>query len=254
MTSHPINTDTVFYKNLPLDFTLGDDAAERRLFREYGAVFVARGGVSPPNKVVFEDEADVGQFQSGLNIARYRIGEFSLELQARAMDGLVNAIEEAAGVGLTITPRGADSARRNYGDTIELWKSRVEPALVHWVSKGRLTQQQADTIRGLRPYEQVPAIFALEEDGLFFSKDLSKSIIYSVAPPGASQHLSLLAFDVAEFDDASVRDILARHCWYQTVTSDLPHFTFLGMEEGELERLGLRLVENSGRKFWLPDV
>jgi len=42
-------------------------------------------------------------------------------------------------------------------------------------------------------------------------KSLDKSIIYSVAPPGASQHLSMLALDVKEFQNAKVRETLARH-------------------------------------------
>ncbi len=254
MTNPTFISDSAFFKNLPEDFVLGDDAAQRRLFREYGAIFVARGGVIAPHKVVFKDDDDVGEFQSRLEIAKCRIGEFSLELQAIAMDGLQRAISAAAGEGLSITARAADSARRNYGDTVDLWKSRVEPALVHWVEKGRMTHAQADAIRNLSPFEQVPKVFELEEEGIYFAKDLSKSIIYSVAPPGASQHLSLLAFDVAEFNNERVREILADHYWYQTVTSDLPHFTFLGVRESELSGLGLRLVENSYRKFWLPDV
>jgi hypothetical protein len=243
-----------FFQNLPPNFILSDDAAQQRLFREYGAVFLARGGVLAPNKVVFRDEEDVAEFQSRLDIERRQIGEFSLELQATAMARLQRAINEASDEGLSISPRGADSARRNYSHTIALWNSRVEPALVHWVEKERITQEQADAIRELPPFKQVPEVFALEEQGIFFAKDLSKSIIYSVAPPGASQHLSLLAFDVAEFDNARVREILADNYWYQTVTSDLPHFTFLGVAESELAELGLRLVENSSRRFWLPDV
>jgi hypothetical protein len=246
--------DRRFFQNLPPDFILGDDAAQQRLFREYGAVFLSRGGVRAPNKVVFRDEEDVSDFQSRLNIEQRQIGEFSLELQAAAMDRLQRAIHEASDEGLSISPRGADSARRNYSDTIALWNSRVEPALLHWVEKGRITQAQADAIRELPPFKQVPEVFFLEEHGIFFAKDLSKSIIYSVAPPGASQHLSMLAFDVAEFDTPRVREILAHNYWYQTVTSDLPHFTFLGVGEDELPELGLRLVENSSRRFWLPDV
>ena len=254
MSGTKIDRDSLFVRNLPVDFTLGADAAQQRLFREYGAVFVARGGVTPPNKVVFEDEADVAGFQSQLNIVRREIGEFSVELQAAAMDGLSNAIDAAQIAGHSITPRGSDSARRNYTDTIELWKSRVEPALLHWVGLGRMTQMQADDLRALSPYEQVPEVFALEEQGIYFAKDLSKSIIYSVAPPGASQHLALLAFDVAEFDDRHVREILANHCWYQTVISDLPHFTFLGVEENKLPQMGLKRVAHSGREFWIPEI
>lgn len=233
---------------------MSDNAAERRLLREYGSVFVARGGVVAPDRVVFEDEETVAEFQSRLDIRSAEIGGFDLELQSVAMDALLHAVRAAEGEGLSITPRGQDSARRNYDDTIELWRSRVEPALVHWVEQGRMTSQQADAITGLSPFEQVPEIFALEEEGMYFAKDLSKSIIYSVAPPGASQHLSLLAFDVAEFDDVRVRRILADHYWYQTVVSDLPHFTFLGVDVLELPRLGLRQLISNDREFWIPTM
>ncbi|MEO8572878.1 MAG: hypothetical protein ABI481_02825 [Pyrinomonadaceae bacterium] len=254
MSSHAIDRDSLFFRSLSADFKLGDDTAQLRLFREYGAVFVARGGVIAPNKVVFRDERDVEQFQSKLDISGTDVAGLTLQLQTRAMDGLLKAINKATEAGLSITPRGADSARRNYNDTVELWKSRVEPALVHWVGNERITQEQADSIRDLSPYEQLPEIFHLEENGIFFAKDLTKSIIYSVAPPGASQHLSLLAFDIVEFEDPAVRQILAENHWYQTVTSDLPHFTFLGVAARELEGLGLRPVENNGRRFWIPDV
>jgi len=254
MPDDPIDSNSLFFRNLPADLEIGDDAAQQRLLHEYGAVFLARGGAVPPNKVVFKDESEVDGFQSRLNIAKRQIGDHFLELQSAAMDRLMNAIDEAAGVGLSITPRGADSARRNYNDTIELWKSRVEPALIHWVGKGRMTQEQADEMRSRAPYEQVPRVFELEADGIYFAKDLSKSIIYSVAPPGASQHLACLAFDIAEFDDAKVRRILAKNFWYQTVVSDLPHFTFLGVPESELSGLGLKRVESNQREFWIPNV
>ncbi len=254
MSIDSINSDKAFFQNLPVDLVLGGDVAQQRLFREYGAVFVARGGAIAPDRVVFEDDADVVRFQSGLDISQSQIGDFSLELQAAAMSRLINAINEAARAGFSITPRGSDSARRNYNDTIELWKSRVEPALEHWITKERMTHVQAEEIRSLSPYKQVPLVFALEEQGIYFAKDLSKSIIYSVAPPGASQHLSLLAFDVAEFNQREVREILARHFWYQTVVSDLPHFTFLGVAETELPGLGLRRIVNGDRGFWVPDV
>jgi hypothetical protein len=254
MPGRTSDQDNIFFRNLPDKFVLGNDAAQQRLLREYGAVYVARGGVIAPNKVVFKDEEDVSKFQLKLDIARCEIGGFSVELQAPALDKLRSAAAEAAASGLSITPRGADSARRNYNDTIELWRSRVEPALSHWVEKERITHGQAGEIRALSPFEQVPEIFALEESGIYFAKDLSKSIIYSVAPPGASQHLSLLAFDVAEFDEQVVRAVLSKHYWYQTVASDLPHFTFLGVEEKKLPGLGLKRLVNNDRDFWVPDI
>ena len=247
-------TASKFFDNLPPDLIAADNAAEQRLLREYGAVFLARGGVIPPSRIVFKDEDEVATFQSGVDVGASEMSGFDMELQSVAMAGLLEASDEALAAGFSITPRGPDSARRNYHGTVDLWNSRVEPALVHWVSKGRLTSEQADHIRSLPPHGQVPEVFALEQDGIYFAKDLSKSIIYSVAPPGASQHLSMLAFDVAEFNEPQVRKILARHRWYQTVVSDLPHFTYLGMEQQELSETGLKQVTHLEREFWIPDI
>ena len=243
-----------FYKNLPKDFELPKDDAGRLLLREYGAVFLARGGATPPKKVVYRDEADVVAFQNTLKRSTEIIGGTRIELQTAAMEALKAAIAEAAKSGLTIGPRGADSARRGYNQTVNLWASRVNPGFVHWVGQRRVTQAEAIRIRSLTPYEQVPEILELESQGIFFAKSLDKSIIYSVAPPGTSQHLSMLALDVKEFENARVRAILAKHKWFQTVSSDLPHFTFLGADESELPNLGLKKVINSGRTFWIPNI
>lgn len=243
-----------FLSNLPQIFSGGLSSVEALLLREYGSVFLARGGAVPPTKIVFRDEADVAGFQSRLEIAAESIGGFKMEFQAAALRKLREAIQEAGSLGLTITPRGADSGRRTYGETVGLWASRVEPALSHWVEQGRLAPAVASGISALAPFDQVTEVLTLEESGLYFAKDLSKSIIYSVAPPGTSQHLSMLAFDVREFDDSRVRDVLARHYWYQTVVSDLPHFTFLGVPERELAALGLKRVESCARSFWVPDL
>jgi hypothetical protein len=261
-TANNVNNGTIsntngmsFKKSLPQGFNEPADDVGRRLIKEYGAVFVAGGGAVAPKTVVFKDEKEVAAFQAGVQISKEHVGDFDLELQAPAMNALKNARGEAEAQGLTITPRSGDSARRNYEDTVGLWASRVEPALVHWVGQSKLEQAEADRIRGLTPYEQVPEVFKLESQGMFFAKDLSKSIVYSVAPPGTSQHLSMLALDVAEFQDPKVREILAKNGWYQTVVSDLPHFTYLGVPENELPGRGLKKqVDGAGRVFWVPDI
>lgn len=242
-----------FMSNLPAGFRNPTDDAGRLLLREYGAVFVARGGAVPPDTIVFRDQPEVSEFQASLKVSSENIGGFTLELQTPAMDALRKSIAEAKSANLSITPRDKDAARRSYDETIELWASRVDPALKHWVGNGRMTQDQADKLKALSPYEQVPEVLRLEAQGIYFAKDLSKSIIYSVAPPGTSQHLSMLAFDVNEHDNLAVRKILAKHGWYQTVISDLPHFTFLGVTESELPRLGLKKITDGGRSFWVPD-
>ena len=244
----------IFYQNLPKGFALPTNDAESLLLREYGSVYVARGGATPPNRIVFRDEADVTAFQAGLKRSSENIGGTTVELQAAAMKALLEARAEAQKNRSSISPRGADSARRGYQQTVTLWASRVNPGFTYWVGKGRVSPSEARRIKALTPFEQVPEILRLEQDRIFFAKSLDKSIIYSVAPPGTSQHLSMLALDVKEFDNARVREILAKHGWYQTVTSDLPHFTYLGVDESELPKLGLKPVTNSGRVFWVPDI
>lgn len=249
-----VQTDhNTFYENLPAGFEMSKTDAEKLLLREYGAVFVARG-VTAPTKVAFRDEAEVAAFHTRAGSVSETIGGINVTLQKAAMDALQAARADAKKQNLTIGPRSADSSRRDYKHTVDLWASRVDPGLAYWSGKGRITQADVTRIRKLSPYDQVPEIFALEAKGIYFAKSLDKSIIYSVAPPGTSQHLSMLALDVKEFENARVRAILAAHGWFQTVTSDLPHFTYLGVGENELPGLGLKKVENSGRVFWVPDI
>lgn len=249
-------TNEKFLASLPAGFKLPDDTDEvgNRILADYGAVFVARGGAVPPPAVVFADETAVTSWQSGIKADRSDFGGINIELQSPAMKSLLEARDEARQDGLDITPRGTDAARRSYAETVKLWQSRVNPGLAHWVEDGRLAREDAAHIRGLNPHDQIPEILRLEADGLFFSTDFSKSILYSVAAPGTSQHISMLAFDVKEYDNPKVRAILSRHGWFQTVSSDMPHFTFLGVKEDELPSLGLKKTTNGGRAFWVPDL
>jgi len=244
----------LFNENLSKRFDIPTDAVGGKMLREYGAVFVAGNGAVSPDTVVFKNEAEVAAWQKNIRISKENIAGFEIELQTAAMKAYRKAIQEAAQNDLTITPRGADSARRSYVETVALWASRVNPALLHWIEKGRLTEAAAGKIRSLSPFEQVSEIFKLESEGMFFSKDLLKSIVYSVAPPGTSQHLSMLALDVKEHNSQEVREILAKHAWFQTVISDLPHFTYLGISENELASHGLKKITDGGRDFWIPDL
>jgi hypothetical protein len=244
--------DKQFLKNLPKEFVLPRTETEKLLLREYGAVFVARGGAVPPATIVFRDDAEVDKFQSSVKNTTTTISGTSVRLQTAALNALLDAIEDAKKQHLSIGPRSSDSSTRDYEHTVDLWASRVNPGLAYWTAKGKITKSEAARIKKLTPFEQVPVILGLEQAAIYFAKSLDKSIIYSVAPPGTSQHLSMLALDVKEFENAKVRAILAKHGWYQTVTSDLPHFTYIGVAEDQLPKLGLKKVENSGRIFWVP--
>lgn len=242
-----------FQGNLPSGFQTPTDTVGQRMFKEYGAMFVAKG-VTSPSKVVFDNESEVSAFQSGIQKSSENIGGVTIELQTAAMNALKEAVTEAKGKNLSITPRGDDAAKRSYQQTIDNWKKRVDAGLVFWLGKGRITQNEVSRIKALSPSEQVPEIFKLEEQGIFFAVGNQKTIIYSGAPPGTSQHISMLALDVAQFENPQVREVLAKHGWFQTVQSDLPHFTYLGVSESELPNLGLKKVTESGRTFWVPNL
>ena len=232
----------------------GRDPVARRILNEYGAVFMASGGVLPPPVCIFTGAEEVESFQRAARPEAREIGGVRIELQPAAMRALISAREEALAEGLDITPRdGSESARRGYADTIRLWNSRLLPALEYWRAQGRLTTEEAERVRQLPVREQVGVVLELERVGVYFSKDFSKSILYSVAAPGASQHLSLLAFDAAEYGDERVRRVLARHGWFRTVRNDCPHFTYLGLPESRLPSQGLKKIKTIDGEFWVPN-
>lgn len=231
------------------------DPVARRILEEYGAVFVADKKVKPPPVCVFTTEEQVTKFQEDAGFKAEYIAYDTVELQPEAMKHLLKAREQALKEGLDITPRdGAEAARRNYEDSVRLWNSRFDPALDYWQEQGRLTADDVTRLRALPLSAQIAEVLELEKNGIYFSKDLSKSILYSIAAPGTSQHIHMLAFDVNEFENPRVREIMAKHGWFQTVLSDLPHFTFLGLKEKDLPKHGLRSVEVNGQVFWIPNV
>ena len=172
-----------------------------------------------------------------------------------AMNALKAAISDAQGKGLNISPRdGVEAGRRSYAKTLSLWQSRFEPALKHWKSKGRLSDDQISTLRSLPIKEQVAGVLELEKTGVYFNTFFNNSILYSVAAPGTSQHLSMLAFDVTEYADVRVQKIMADQGWFRTVQNDAPHFTYLGYKESELPSIGLKKVSKKDGDFWIPQI
>jgi hypothetical protein len=231
------------------------DPVARRVLEDYGAMFLAASNVTLPPVCIFKSETEVSEFQADADFTTAIIGGDRIELQPAAMSALLAAREEARQLKLDITPRGGEeAARRSYEDTLRLWNTRFLPGLTHWSRLGRLSKEQATRLRRLPLGEQVREVLELEKGGIFFSKDFSKSILYSIAAPGTSQHLAMLALDVEQFADERVRRILARHGWFQTVKSDLPHFTYLGLEEKDLPARGLRPVISGKQLFWIPNI
>ena len=230
------------------------DPVSRRVLEDYGAIFMAQK-VMPPPVCVFQSDEEVAEFQERAGYTAEMFGFDKVELQPEAMKQLLKARAEAQKESLDITPRdGAEAARRSYEDSYNLWHTRFQPALDYWLAQGRLTEEQVARLKSLPLRNQVAEVLELEKSGIYFSKDMSKSILYSIAAPGTSQHIAMLAFDVNEFDNPRVREILAKHGWFQTVLSDLPHFTFLGLQEKDLPKHGLKQVEVDGQIFWIPNV
>jgi hypothetical protein len=233
---------------------INTDATARRIFSEYGAIFVAEDNVILPNKCIFEDETQVQLFQAKAASKSESFGDVVIQLQEPAMNALLEAQKEAAEKNLQISPRGGSiAAKRSYQNTVTLWNSRFYPALDYWMVKGKISLEEVSNARNLPINEQVAQVLEWEKDGLYFSTGFTKSILFSVAAPGASQHIFMLALDVEQFSNLEVRKILAKHGWFQTVKSDFPHFTYLGVEEKDLFGLGLKPFLINGYKFWLTD-
>jgi hypothetical protein len=226
-----------------------------RVLREYGSMFVAGDPVQLPDTCLFRGEAEVKRFQKKLKTKTVYSGGIPITLQQQAAEGLQASVEQAALEGLSISPLdGAIAGSRSYGDTLMLWNGRFFRALDHWTRRGRLTAEDREAISRVDLQKRIEMIIEWEAQGIYFSTDRTRSIFTSTAPPGASQHLSMLAFDVVEYGQPTVREILNRNGWFQTVVGDPPHFTFLGLPEDELQRRGLLLIARGNHRYWVPNL
>ena len=234
---------------------IGTDIVAARVLREYGAVFAAADTVTMPNSCMHRGEFDVVEFQKRLAKGTVEIGGVRIELQAAASAALQKALDEAVSKGMSITPYdGAIAGSRTYGDTLRLWNGRFFSALDYWARRGRLSEIDRAAVTGSPLHKRILMIMEWESQGIYFSTDRSRSIFSSTAPPGSSQHLSMLAFDVAEYSQPEVREIMNRNGWYQTIVGDPLHFTFLGVNETELPERGLRLEYRGTHRYWVPNL
>lgn len=235
--------------------SITDEAIASRLLSEYGSIFAAADSVKLPAKCVFEDESQVAEFQRGSRPRSELMSGVTIELQDAAMAALIAAQAEAAKLKLRITPLdGSIAGKRSYSDTIRIWDSRYLKALDHWVRRRKISIEHADIARKDDVITQIRKVMDWENDGLNFGTNIKGSIFSSTAPPGTSQHLSMLAFDVVQYSNRSVRAIMNKHGWFQTVANDPPHFTFLGLTEKELPSRGLRNIVRGNYNFWVPDL
>ncbi len=262
------NSSNVFLKKLQVRFSkpdvcmssacicsISDEPVALRLVSEYGSMFAAVDKVRLPSRCIFENETQVTEFHRGAKSSVETIGGVMIELQEAAMTALLSAQNEAAKKGLRISPLdGSIAGKRSYSDTIRIWNSRYLKALDHWVRRGKVSPEEAEIARQDKVLTQVRKVMDWEKIGLNFGTNIKGSIFSSTAPPGTSQHLSMLAFDVVQYSNRSVRALMNKHGWFQTVANDPPHFTYLGVDENELPSRGLKAITKGGYKFWVPAI
>ena len=227
----------------------------RRVLSDYGALFAAHDSVIVPATCIFPGEAPVQRYQASLVTDVVPFGNVRISLQRSAGEKLRIAIADAQSAGANITPLDGEIAgSRTFGQTLMLWNSRYIPGLEFWIKRGKLTETDRNEIAALELPQKIEKVLEWESRGILFSTNRTRSILTSTAPPGASQHLAMLAFDVVEYADPRVQGSLNRNGWFQTIVDDPPHFTFLGVSESELPSRGLQPVWKGAYKYWIPHL
>ena len=170
------------------------DATERRILKEYGAVFLANSAVKIPSRFMFDNPDETDKFQSSVQSSAQIIGGTRVTLQAAAMEDLLKAVAAAKAQKqpLTISPNGPEkeASRRTYEETVRLWNDRITTGINHWKShanrKGRkLTNDEGSKLASLSGLTQVKEVVRLEAEGFLFSTYKDKTIFASVAAPGS---------------------------------------------------------------------
>ena len=227
----------------------------RKIFSEYGAMFVASTAVQLPPSCYFPDEASATKFQSTLKTSTAVVEGVEIKLQAPAMASLLKVLDTAKQLNVRIAPLdGPIGAARTYPETVAIWNSRYEPALRFWVNQGKISPDEAECLATFSLEGRTERVIDFESHGLLFGTGRRSSIFASTAPPGASQHLSLIAFDVAGPVKPLITALFNANGWFQTIKGDPGHFTYLGVFEAELPKRGLKQVYYNGVRYWVPDL
>jgi hypothetical protein len=229
--------------------------AAKKVLTEYGAMFVASDKIVSPPTCLFRSDEEVATFQSGLTTGLVVINGVQFQFQKAAAESLNAAIADGLVQGIRIRPLdGTIAGGRNYSEAVRLWNSRFQPALKYWVAHEKISPDEASTVSAMTTDQQVEKVIVWEESGMSFGTNLKGSIFASTAPPGASQHLSLIAIDIAPPMTPSVMALMNSHGWYQTVKGDRSHFTYLGLTEKELPGHGLKAILFDRIMYWIPNI
>jgi hypothetical protein len=250
-TATPKRSKDAFNKVCPFD----NSPAAKKVLSEYGAMFVASGEIASPPTCLFRSDDEVTAFQSRLAMGKVVVNGVQFQFQKAAAESLNAAVSDALIQGMRIRPLdGAIAGGRRYSDTVRLWNSRFHPALKYWVAHERISPDDAATASAMTVDQQIEKVIEWEASGMPFGTNLKGSIFASTAPPGSSQHLSLIAIDIAPPLTPSVIAVMNSHGWYQTVKGDRSHFTYLGLTEKELPGRGLKAILFDGIMYWVPNI
>ena len=249
--SAPKTSKDDFSKVCPVD----KNPAAKKILSEYGAIFVASGEIVSPPTCLFRSDDEVTAFQSRLTMGQVVVNGVQLQFQKAAAESLNAAVSEALIQGMKIRPLdGAIAGGRRYSETVRLWNSRFQPALKYWVAHKMISPDDAAAVSVMTVDQQIEKVIEWEASGMPFGTNLKGSIFASTAPPGSSQHLSLIAIDIAPPLTPSVMALMNSHGWYQTVKGDRSHFTYLGLTEKELPGRGLKAILFDGIMYWIPNI
>lgn len=238
-----------------LECAIDKDILARRVLSEYGSMFAATETVRLPPKCIFRDSGEVRVFQAAFHSEPVIVFGTKVELQPVALEAFRTLFSTAQAGGIKISLLDEPVAsKRTYNDTVRIWNKRFYPALEFWVSQGIIGSDESYSARNVSLADQARKVIEWESRGFKFGTGRGKSIFASTAPPGTSQHLSMLAIDIAEYADPEVIAVLNAGGWYQTIVDDAPHFTYLGISGAELPSRGLRKAAFGGFTFWIPNI
>jgi hypothetical protein len=185
------------------------------LLREYGAVFVNQDPkIKLPVRVIFSNEQETKEFQSSLIMGR--VNGTNCYLQKPAAEAL-NRVRSQVRISLK-SGSGAADCTRTFATHQRFWRKYANNRTLERVRQGQETR-----------------------------------ILRIVAPPGTSQHLMGLAVDLRGTNQKQ-REALYKNGWFQTVETDSPHWTYMGVPKEKLMQLGFRNKVVGGVPYWVTPL
>lgn len=186
------------------------------LLKTYGAALIEPNHIAKlPSTVLLNNEQETQAFQNTLTMVKVNDTNDCF-LQAAAANAL-NQARSQENIPLK-SGYGSGDCTRTYATNLRFWHKYANQNTLEKVKQGQET-----------------------------------TILSTVAPPGASQHLWGLAIDL-RISNQKQRQTLNQHGWFQTVVNDIPHWTYLGLTEQDLMNSGLINHIERGISYWVTPL